>query len=143
MPRATVLDSRYLDVVAGILTAADGRILIAERTGDRPFNGMWEFPGGKIAAGESQQHALARELAEELGIVVQRSDLFMSLEHDYPDRAVRLHFFKVTGWSGDPSGLEGQKIQWVSPAEIEDGLMLPADAPVIEALLKQPALRGN
>ena len=135
MPRAIVLDSRYLDVVAGILTAGDGRILIAERTSDRPFSGMWEFPGGKIAAGESQQQALARELAEELGIQVQRSDLFMSLEHEYPDRAVRLHFFKVSDWSGEPSGLEGQKIRWVSPADIEDGLMLPADAPVIKALL--------
>ena len=136
MPRAIVLDSRYLDVVAGILTAGDGRILIAERTSDRPFSGMWEFPGGKIAAGESQQQALSRELEEELGIVVQKSVFFMTLEHDYPDRAVRLNFFKITGWSGDPSGLEGQKIRWVSPADIEDGLMLPADAPVIDALLK-------
>jgi len=97
---------------------------------------MWEFPGGKITAGESQQQALARELAEELGIVVQQSDLFMSLEHDYTDRTVCLHFFKVIGWSGDPAGLEGQKIRWVSPRDIEDGLMLPADTPVVAALLK-------
>jgi 8-oxo-dGTP diphosphatase len=136
VPRATVLDGHYLDVVAGILIAADGRVLIAERTGDWPFNGMWEFPGGKIGAEESQQQALTRELAEELGIVVQKTDFFMSLEHDYPDRSVRLHFFKITGWSGDPSGLEGQEIQWLLPADIEDGLMLPADAPVIKALLK-------
>jgi 8-oxo-dGTP diphosphatase len=136
VPRATVLDGHYLDVVAGILLAADGRVLIAERTGDRPFNGMWEFPGGKIGAGESRQQALTRELAEELGIVVQKTNFFMSLEHDYPDRSVRLHFFKITGWSGDPSGLEGQEIQWLLPADIEDGLMLPADAPVIKALLK-------
>jgi 8-oxo-dGTP diphosphatase len=136
VPRATLLAGSYLDVVAGILIAADGRVLIAERTGDQPFNGMWEFPGGKIGAGESQQQALSRELAEELGIVVRKSDFFMTLEHDYPDRAVRLNFFKITGWSGDPSGLEGQKIRWVSPEDIEDGLMLPADAPVIDALLK-------
>jgi len=136
VPRATVLAGLYLDVVAGILTASDGRILIAERTGDQPFDGMWEFPGGKIGAGESQQQALTRELVEELGIVVQKSDFFMSLEHDYPDRSVRLHFFKITGWRGDPSGLEGQKIRWVLPADIAEGMMLPADAPVITALLK-------
>ena len=131
VPRATVLE-----VVAGILIAADGRILIAERTGDHAFSGMWEFPGGKIGAGESKQQALARELAEEIGVVVQKSDFFMSLEHDYPDRAVCLHFFKVTNWIGEPSGLEGQKLRWLSAADIEDGLMLPADAPVIEALLE-------
>ncbi len=130
MPRATVLE-----VVAGILIAADGRILIAERTGDHAFNGMWEFPGGKIGAWESKQQALARELGEEIGVAVIKSDFFMSIDHDYPDRAVRLHFFKVTDWIGDPSGLEGQELRWVSAAEIEDGLMLPADTPVIEALL--------
>lgn len=125
-----------LEVAAGILFDADHRVLIAERSGDGPFNGMWEFPGGKIAAGESRASALARELAEEIGVIVHKAELFMSLDHDYPDRSVRLHFFKVTAWSGEALGIEGQKIRWVLPADLEAGLMLPADLPVIEALLR-------
>jgi 8-oxo-dGTP diphosphatase len=127
----------HLDVAAGILADAEGRILIAERSGGDSFDGMWEFPGGKIAAGESAESALIRELQEELGIEVLDCASFMRVEHDYPQRFVHLHFFKVSRWGGEPTGLEGQRLRWIQPLEIDAGWMLPADAPVIEALLKQ------
>lgn len=125
----------HLHVAAGILRDSLGRFLITERLCDGPFNGLWEFPGGKIVAGESPRDALFRELAEELGIEIRSSRPFMGLHHEYPDRTVDLEFFLVTDWRGEPSGLEGQQIRWVAPGELDTQQLLPADAPVIEALL--------
>ena len=125
---------RRLRVAAGILRDPRGRVLITERVGGGPFQGMWEFPGGKIGDGESPEQALARELAEELGIELGAAERFMHLEHDYPDRSVSIHFFLVSGWSNEPAGLEGQALCWVPPAELDDHDILPADVPVIEAL---------
>ena len=102
---------QYFHVAAGILQDSAGRILISERLCDGPFNGLWEFPGGKISEGESAVDALHRELAEELGIDVTDSQAFMDLHHEYPDRTVDLEFFLVTGWQGEPRGLEGQGIR--------------------------------
>ena len=124
-----------LDVVAGILIDDSHRVLICERIEAGPFCGLWEFPGGKIDPGESALAALHRELAEELGIESGRSVAFMELHHAYPDRAVSLQFFRVLDWRGEPQGLEGQDVRWLAPAEIEVDQMLPADAPVIDALL--------
>jgi len=126
---------RHFHVAAGILRDASGRLLITERLCDGPFNGLWEFPGGKIAAGESPRDALYRELAEEIGIEIRSSRPFMELLHEYHDRTVNLEFFLVTDWHGDPSGLEGQQIRWVALGELDAGQLLPADAPVIAALL--------
>jgi len=132
---------RCLDVAAGILTDSNGRVLITERTGGGEFNGMWEFPGGKVAAGETAELALVRELREEIGVEASAYMPFMELQHDYPDRSVYLQFFKVESWQGKPSGVEGQRIQWVLPTQIDVASMLPADAPVIAALLNtSPAM---
>lgn len=126
---------RRLDVAAGILTNTNGQVLITERTGSGTFSGMWEFPGGKIVAGETAELALVRELREEIGVEASVYMPFMELRYDYPDRSVHLQFFKVESWQGEPSGIEGQRIQWVLPAQIDVDSMLPADAPVIAALL--------
>ena len=125
---------RHLRVAAGILRDPRGRVLITERVGGGPFQGMWEFPGGKIVGGESPEQALARELAEELGIELGAVERFMHLEHDYPDRSVSIHFFLVDAWINEPAGLEGQALRWVPPASLGDHDILPADVPVIEAL---------
>jgi 8-oxo-dGTP diphosphatase len=125
---------RRLRVAAGILCDTDGRVLIAERVGGGPFQGMWEFPGGKIGDGESPEQALERELSEEIGVELGAVERFMHLEHDYPDRSVSIHFFLVRGWKNEPSGMEGQALRWVSPAQLGDQDILPADVPVIEAL---------
>lgn len=126
---------QHFHVAAGILRDSANRILIAERLCDGPFNGLWEFPGGKIGADETASSALRRELAEEIGIEVTDSSPFMTLHHEYPDRVVDLEFFLVTDWRGEPRGLESQGIRWVSAAELDPAELLPADAPVIEALL--------
>jgi len=123
-----------LHVAAGILRDSSGRILITERLCDGPFDGLWEFPGGKIADGESSTQALIRELAEELGIEVATSQPFMELHHEYPDRIVDIEFFLVTSWSGTPAGLEGQGLRWVLPPDLNPDILLPADVPVLEAL---------
>ena len=125
---------RRLAVVAGILRDGAGRVLIAERLGDGPFQGLWEFPGGKIAAGEAPAAALARELAEEIDVCVLESRRFLSLEHDYPDRRVAIDFFLVDRWQRQPRGLEGQRLRWVAPADLGAANLLPADEPVIAAL---------
>ncbi len=138
MPRASVVaapNGPYIDVSAGILADEDGRVLITEAVSEGPFQGMWEFPGGKLADGETAESALIRELQEELGIEALKFAPFMLLEHDYPDRSVRLHFFEVKKWHGEPTGNDGQKLRWIMPAEIDTGWLLPADAPVIAKLL--------
>ena len=123
-----------LHVAAGILRDSSGRILITERLCDGPFDGLWEFPGGKIADGETSIQALIRELAEELGIAVAMSQPFMELHHEYPDRIVDIEFFVVTSWSGTPAGLEGQGLRWALPSDLDPDILLPADVPVLEAL---------
>ena len=125
----------HFHVAAGILRDTAGRVLIAERLCDGPFNGLWEFPGGKIGAGESAADALQRELAEEIGITVTAAQPFMALHHKYPDRTVDLEFFLVTDWQGEPAGLEGQGVRWVASSELRATELLPADEPVIERLL--------
>jgi 8-oxo-dGTP diphosphatase len=127
-------DLNRLQVVAGILCGRDGHVLIAERLGDGPFHGMWEFPGGKIAAGESAGAALARELREEIGISLRASEHFMSLEHSYPDRHVAIDFYLVTAWENAPVGLEGQELRWLPIEELPNAPLLPADEPVVNAL---------
>lgn len=121
-------------VAAGILRDGDGRVLLAERLGVGPLAGLWEFPGGKIAAGESADAGLRRELAEELGIEVDEATPLVALHHEYPDRVVELEFFLVTAWRREPAGLEGQGLRWVHPDDIDTRTLLPADAPVVRKL---------
>ncbi len=124
----------HFDVAAGILCDSSGRVLIAERLGDGPFHGMWEFPGGKIGADETAPEALLRELAEELGIEVTVCAPFMNLRHEYDDRTVTIEFFIVSAWNSEPVGREGQALRWVERDQLDSVALLPADEPVIAAL---------
>ena len=124
----------HFHVAAGILCDARGRVLVAERLGGGPFQGLWEFPGGKIGDGETPVEALARELAEELGIEVRTCTSFMNLHHEYDDRVVTIEFFIVSDWLSEPVGREGQALRWVAREHLDAGELLPADVPVIEAL---------
>jgi 8-oxo-dGTP diphosphatase len=124
----------HLHVAAGILRNAAGEVLIAERLCDGPFNGLWEFPGGKIDDAETSVAALRRELREELGIEVTLAEPFMKLSHEYVDRTVDLEFFLVNDWDGDPDGLEGQALRWVNVSQLNEAELLPADAPLVQAL---------
>ena len=124
----------HFNVAAGILCDAGGRILIAERLDDGPFDGLWEFPGGKIASNETSVEALSRELAEELGIEITACASFMNLRHEYDDRVVTIEFFIVSDWNSEPIGREGQALRWVPRDRLDAAELLPADVPVIEAL---------
>ena len=125
-----------LQVAAGILIDAAGRVLIAERLCNGPFNGLWEFPGGKIRSGETPREALVRELAEEIGVEVTDSRLFMSLSHEYPDRCVEIDFFLIDEWHGDAHGQEGQRLRWVDSMHLDADELLPADIPIVAAIKK-------
>ena len=134
VPRQSELTPKRIHVAAGILIDADGRLLITDRSRADSMQQYWEFPGGKLATGESAAEALVRELAEELGITVRSFDHLCSLEHDYTVMCVAIDFFIVREWQGTPAGIEGQALQWLKPPEISTDLLLPADAPVLETL---------
>lgn len=121
-------------MAAGILRDAGGRVLLAERADDAAFAGLWEFPGGKLDPGERPEDALVRELREELGIKISRYRHLLSLDHDYPDRAVRLHFYLVERWRDPMCAATGQRLRWVALDALEETRLLPADAPLIRAL---------
>ncbi|MFM8480619.1 MAG: 8-oxo-dGTP diphosphatase MutT [Gammaproteobacteria bacterium] len=123
-----------LIVVAGALFDHDGRVLIAERPPGKHMAGRWEFPGGKVAADESAEQALRRELREELGIEVEQAEFVMELVHAYPDREVHLRFYVVDSFVGEPRALDGQRLRWLTPAELDHADILEADLPFIRAL---------
>ena len=131
-----------VSVVAGILIDSRDQVLIADRSRSRSLREFYEFPGGKVAQGESAEAALARELSEELGITVLSASFFDAIAHDYPDIAVSVAFFRVDRWEGEPAGLEGQRIRWVKRASLHEEKLLPADLPVVQKLASLRANRG-
>ena len=133
MSRTAELSGALTEVVAGILARGE-QVLIAERVGDGPFTGLWEFPGGKLKRGESREDGLRRELREEIGVTISEFHHLVQLDHRYPDRHVRIDFFVVTGWRGEPNGRESQELRWVSRRRLPQERLLPADEPVVEAL---------
>jgi len=128
-------------VVAAALYDSGGRILIAQRPAGKHMAGRWEFPGGKVSAGESEACALARELHEELGIEVLAARPFMRLAHSYADRDVELSLWLVERYAGEPQALDRQQLRWVAPADLANEDILEADLPFIEALRDLPRPR--
>lgn len=114
----TVPDDNRLQVVAAVIRQNDGRLLLAQRPAHKHQGGLWEFPGGKVENGESLAVALRRELAEELGLRVLSSRPLLTLDHDYPDLSVRLHFREVLAWQGEAHGREGQRVNWWRPEQL-------------------------
>ena len=111
-----------------------GEFLLAQRPEGKPYPGYWEFPGGKIEPGEDARAALVRELREELGIEVREATPWITRVYVYTHATVRLHFFRVIQWHGEPQPLEGQAIRWQVPGATDVAPMLPANAPVLSAL---------
>src|ERR1700733_9729327 len=129
-----------IQVVAAVLRDRQGRVLIAERPAGKPLAGFWEFPGGKLEAGEAAFDALKRELHEELGIRVRHADRMLRFSHLYPEREVELDTWRVTAWGGTPAAHEGQQLAWVLPEELRDWQLLPADEPIVAALKLPPLM---
>ena len=135
-------DAGLLTVVAAALTGADGRILVQQRPADKAMAGLWEFPGGKVEPGEAPAAALVRELAEELGIVVDPADcrpLTFAAE-PLAGRHLLLLLYRVERWQGQPRPLEAPALRWVTVAELADLPMPPADRPLLPVLAE--ALAG-
>jgi 8-oxo-dGTP diphosphatase len=124
-----------VEVVAGVIADARGRILLARRTEGRDLAGLWEFPGGKREPGESPEATLARELHEELGIVAEIGAPLIAVPQQYPHKRLRLDVRRIDAWRGTPKGLDGQALAWVPPHKLASYAMPPADRPVVAALL--------
>src|SRR5690606_7572608 len=103
--------SKLIHVAVGVIVNADGKILIAKRPQTAHQGGLWEFPGGKVDAGETIEQALVRELREELAITVKDSRPLIQIRHHYPDKSVLLDVHKITRFEGNPIGNEGQPVQ--------------------------------
>lgn len=125
---------KVVEVAAAVLLRPDGRFLLAQRPARTVYAGYWEFPGGKIEPDESPADALARELREELDIEITRAYPWLTRTYTYPHASVRLHFFRVPAWHGEPRGVEGQQLAWQQPEALDVTPMLPANTPVLRAL---------
>ena len=125
---------RTIAVAAGCILNAAGEVLIAQRPEGKIAAGKWEFPGGKIEAGERADQALVRELEEELGVHAREFRPLIRITHDYSDRTVMLDTWVVTAFSGEPHGREQQAFAWVRPERLFDYPLLGADGPIVAAL---------
>jgi len=130
--------SSPVEVAAAVILREDGRFLLGQRPAGKVYAGYWEFPGGKIEAGEAPLPALTRELREELGVEVDTAYPWLTRDYDYAHAAVRLRFFRVVKWSGTVHGRESQRFVWQSPDAISVDPLLPANAPILRALRLPP-----
>jgi 8-oxo-dGTP diphosphatase len=132
---------RAVDVAVGVLIDAAGRFLLTSRPAGKVFAGYWEFPGGKLEAGESVQAALRRELHEELGVTIGAAVPWNVTVVDYEHARVRLHFCKVREWDGAFEMREGQAMAWQTlPVDVAP--VLPGTLPVLEWFAAEQGFRG-
>ena len=130
---------QHTEVAVGILIRADDALLLATRPEGKPYAGYWEFPGGKLEAGETVEEALRRELHEELGITIGAAEVWKVTEHDYPHALVRLHWCKVHAWAGEFEMREGQQMRW-QQLPLEVAPVLPGAMPVLAWLAEERGL---
>jgi len=125
---------KKLQIAAGIIRNPQGDIYITQRAADAHMANKWEFPGGKIEAGETPEQALVRELQEEIGINAIKYQLFDTVQYAFPDRQISLWFYLVEGWEGEPWGKEGQPGRWVKQGELVADEFPPANVPIVDKL---------
>lgn len=124
----------HIHVACGALRDADGRVLLVERPAGKIAALKWEFPGGKIEAGETPREALMRELQEEIGIVTQDCRPLILFTHEYKERIVTLHTWLITSWDGELDAREGQRFSWQAPDAPHTLDVLPTVDPILRAL---------
>jgi len=130
-----------VDVAVGVLVRPDGTFLLTSRPEGKVYAGYWEFPGGKLEAGETVEQALRRELQEEIGVTIGPAHPWQVKEFDYPHARVRLHFCKVYEWSGVLHMHEGQQMAWET-LPVRSQPVLPGTVPVLEWLAAERGLAG-
>ena len=131
-----------IDVVAGVIfNPSREQVLVALRKPEQHQGNRWEFPGGKLEAGEALQDGLIRELREEIGITATRCQARSIIEHSYPDKQVRLHFWDVLAFDGTPEGIEGQKLQWVALPDLASLAFPDANQRIVDQLVAESQTR--
>lgn len=123
-----------IHVVAGVITNPQGEILLARRPDHLHQGGLWEFPGGKCEKGETPEQALARELREELDLVIQQIRPLIRIHHTYPEKSILLDVWQVEKWQGQPWGREQQLLQWCPPQRLREKAFPAANYPIITAV---------
>lgn len=141
LPRQGGADRAVVEVAVGMLIRPDGAFLLTSRPAGKVYEGYWEFPGGKLEAGESVAQALVRELHEELGITVEAVMPWKVDMVDYPHALVRLHFCKIFSWSGALQMREAQSFSW-SQLPVQVSPVLPGTVPVLQWLATERAFFG-
>jgi 8-oxo-dGTP diphosphatase len=132
--RSGLSGRKVTEVAVGVLLRADGAVLLADRPAGKAYAGYWEFPGGKVEAGETVAVALARELREEIGVEIGPSAPWVTFEFDYPHAYVRLHFERVYAWTGTPQAHEGQRLAFHALDAAAPAPLLPAAIPALRWL---------
>ncbi|SHH98493.1 8-oxo-dGTP diphosphatase MutT [Ferrimonas marina] len=128
-----------IQVAIGVVLDSQQRVLVAKRKAEQHQGGLWEFPGGKVDAGEGFEQALARELEEEVGLTVLGCEPLHSVTHDYGDRTVQLATYLVTEFDGEAQPKEGNPLQWVPVTDLPKLAMPAANQVLIQALLQRLA----
>lgn len=133
------MKKKRIEIAAGIIVNQEGLIFITRRQKSSHLAGLWEFPGGKVETvnEEGPEQALNRELWEEVGIEALRAEPLRTLEYDYPDRSLTLHFFIVDRWKGQPESCEGQESRWLPASELIADEFPEANRPVIEDIRRR------
>jgi len=134
-------DRKVVEVAVGVLIRADGQFLLTSRPAGKVYEGYWEFPGGKIEAGETVEQALRRELQEEIGITIAVAQPWRIEMVDYPHALVRLHFCQVFEWTGELQMKEGQRFAWQGlPVQVQP--VLPGTIPVLDWFAQERGFEG-
>ncbi|MCE2572058.1 8-oxo-dGTP diphosphatase MutT [Motilimonas eburnea] len=126
---------KRIHVAAGIIINSHQQVLISRRLDHQHQGGKWEFPGGKVEAGETPEQALIRELKEEVAISVEQARHYQSISFDYPDKQVLLDFMLSQSFSGEAKGLEGQEVRWVAICELDQYIFPDANQPIVTQLM--------
>ena len=125
-----------IHVAVGLVLDSD-RVFVAQRDQNAHQGGLWEFPGGKVDAGETVEAALSRELNEELGIFVDYAEPVMQIKHDYTDKIVLLDVWQITRYRGEPSGCEGQPVKWLAINQLLAEQFPAANQAIVDWLIRQ------